>query len=71
MTEKYNGWTNYETKECPDCGQKAEYRVCVGCGENAWVIDCGHHRQPAVIAVGRVNGSDSQNFYCSECAVRV
>jgi len=57
-----------EAQVCPHCGQRAEYRVCWECGKRAIVIDCGHYQQPAVIAGGKINGGETEHYFCSDCA---
>ena len=59
----------YEGGSCPDCGTHAEHRICYECGENAWVIDCGHADQPRPLASGRRDGTSAHRTYCDECAM--
>jgi len=61
----------YEGGSCPDCGTHAEHRICCECGENGWVIDCGHADQPRPLAAGRSGGMDAQHTFCDECAGEV
>ena len=53
---------------CPSCGEPARLRECCGCGERAWIIDCGHYPQPRPIASGRRDGSHLSSLYCDDCA---
>ena len=46
-----------EGGHCPWCDMAAEFRRCAGCGEEAWIINCGHYDQPPHIV----------DDLCTEC----
>ena len=38
-----------EGGHCPWCDMAAEFRTCGECGEESWIIDCGHYGQPHIV----------------------
>ena len=52
---------------CPQCGAKAEKRVCSVCGIEKVEIDCGHFAQPLFITAGHYDGSESDKDFCEDC----
>jgi len=55
---------------CPHCGTEAEWRTCSECGRSAWIVDCGCLAQPRPIAAGRADGTDTEHWYCDQCAAK-
>ena len=47
-----------EGEMCQTCGAKAEHRTCAICGDEGWVIDCGHSAQ----------ADTGGHLICDDCA---
>jgi hypothetical protein len=60
--------SEHEGGHCPLCDAAARLLTCWECCDSAWVIDCAHRATPAAMRRGRLDGSDRQRIFCSECA---
>jgi hypothetical protein len=62
---------NQNGKSCDICGVHGETRMCGYCGRTEYVIDCGHHAQPAPIAYGDGVDVSTDELICEACLDRL